>query len=108
LFVVSNFLSNPPARRNRFSLRPAHAGTGLAVVSPSGFARNSRRTPRPSSASTTPSRSPSSTSTNMAFQEIGRASCSIFSGIGRRTNLTPISTSSELTVIIMRLTRVDL
>jgi hypothetical protein len=52
-----------PARRYRFSRRPAHAGTGRGAVSPSGFARNYRRTPRPSSASTTASRSPSPTST---------------------------------------------
>ena len=71
-------LPTTPARRNPSSLRPAYAGTGRGAVSPSGFARNSRRTPRPSSASTTASRSPSPTSTGIAFSETGRASWLIY------------------------------
>lgn len=32
-----------PESLNRFSLHPAHAGTGRGVASPSGFAKNSGR-----------------------------------------------------------------
>lgn len=60
-------LPTTPARRNPSSLRPAYAGTGRGAVSPSGFAKNSRRTSQPWSASTTTSRSPSPTSSGIAF-----------------------------------------
>ena len=82
-------LPTTPARRNPSSLRPAYAGTGRGAVSPSGFARNSRRTPRPSSASTTASRSPSPTKTGLRAREVARLKLSTPSVSSERGNGCP-------------------
>jgi hypothetical protein len=68
---------------------PVHAGTGLGAVLPSGFARNSRRTPRPSSASTTASRSPSPTKTGLRAREVARLKLSTPSVSSERGNGCP-------------------
>jgi hypothetical protein len=77
---------------------PAHAGIGLAVGLQSGFARNSRRTPRPSSASTTAFHFRLPTLKSTGSQATGRISWLTSSTTGRPTNLTPISTSSDTAV----------
>ena len=77
------------ARRNPSSRRPVHAGTGRGAVLPSGFARNSRRTPRPSSASTTASRSPSPTKTGLRAREVARLKLSTPSVSSERGNGCP-------------------
>ena len=86
-------LLRAPATRITFNPHPVNGGTGRGGVWPNGSAQNSGMKRLPSSGLTTASRSPSNTSTDIAFPETGRTSCSISSSTGLPTSLAPISTS---------------